>query len=191
MARTAHNANWRAMRRFVDVLLANVEAELTADKPADLNVTAPAAANYYVLPNVAAVRAHDANGTVRVYVYPSGDRTRNDRTGGNDTRPSHSSIDITIAVYVLEEAGATDITETWKTLTPPEREMYRVETLLGAMQDVIDSKSRNGDDVLQVNFVTSRVGADEYKRDSGSPGTWGRATWRVTQIIDVPQQNVI
>lgn len=192
MARDAHNATWRALRRFVDVLDANVATELTADAPAGLNVTAPASEAYYILPNERAVREHlERNHFAQVYVFPSSERSRRPRTVGASTKSMPANLEITIAVRVSEEAGADAYSETWKTLTPKEREFLRCETLLGAIQDVIDSKARgpsgNGDDIVQVVFVDSRSGDDRFA-SSSLDGTWGSQRWLVRQIINVPLQ---
>lgn len=168
--------------------------ELTANAPAGLNVAAPAAAAYYSLPNEAAVKRHvDTNHLVRVYVFPSSERERTPRTRGTTAQSSPTTIEVTIAVNVREELGATDFVETWKTLTPAEREFLRCETYLGAIQDVMDSAARGpsttGDDILQVEFIDSTTGADNFKRDPDGAGTWGAQRWRIIQIIQIPQQN--
>lgn len=195
MARDAHNATWRALRRIVDVLLANVGTELTADGPSGLNVSAPAAGDYYVMPNERAVRDHlDRNHRTQVYVFPSGTRERMPRTIGPTAKSQPSAIEVTVAVRFLEEAGADDYDETWKTLTPKEREFYRCETLLGAIQDVFDSKMRGpsgtGDDIIQVEFIDSTSGDDRFRRSADAhEGVWGSQRWLIRQIINVPVQN--
>ena len=190
MARNAHDATWRALRRIVDVLDANVATELAADAPAGLNVTAPASEAYYLLPNERAVRDHlERNHFVQVYVFPSADRVRNNRTRGPSAKSVPSTIEITVAVRVVEEGGAADYADTWKTLTPKEREFLRCETYLGAIQDAIDDNARGpaltGDDIVQVEFLSSTSGDDRF----GSDGTWGSQRWLLTQIINVPVQN--
>ena len=188
MARTQHNANWRALRRFVTVLLANVGTELTADGPAGLNVDAPAAGGYYVLPNERAVRELAANGNPRVYIFMASSQDRQDHTGGPSVRPANRTFRVGIAVHQLEEAGADDYSDTWKDLTVAEREFLRCETLMGAIMDVVDSKIVDGDDILRAHLLYSRSGADEFKRNSGDPGTWGRLEYDVAQKVTVPQQ---
>lgn len=186
MARDAHNATWRALTRIVDVLDANVATELTADKPSGLNVSAPATAAYYVMPNERAVRDHnERNHVVQVYAFPSGERERIHRTTGPTAKSMPSKFEVTVAVRVTEELGAADYTVAgWKTLTPKEREFLRCETVLGAVQDVLDSKIRNADDIINVEFVDSRSGDDRF----GGSGTWGSVRFVVHQIINVPIQ---
>lgn len=198
MSRDAHDANWRLCERVIDRLLANLDDELVATAPANLNVEAPPAEAFHVLPSAAAVRRFpEMNQPVLVFIHPSSRRTRTVRSQGPTTAPRPSKMEITIAVHVLEEAGATDYVAGWKTLSTPEREYRRSEALLGAIQNIMDSKSRGptqledatrvADDILQVEFVDS--GGDEnYKLDARSPGTWGSSRWLVTQIINVPVQ---
>jgi hypothetical protein len=193
MSRNAHDATWRACRRFVDILLAGVATELTADKPSGINVTAPAAGAYYILPSARHVRDHlEKNHNVQVYVHPSSERVRVNRTVGPTVKSMPTHIEITIAVHVLVEAGAAPKVETWKTLSTLEREMLRCETLLGAIQDVVDGQMRGpavtGDDIVQVEWLRSKSGDDSYLRSTDEPGIWGSQTWRVRQIINVPQQ---
>ena len=194
MARDSHSATWRACLRVVSVLLANVGTELTADKPSGLNVAAPAAGDYYVLPNEAAVRAHnERNHFVQVYVFPSSERTHIERTTGPTSVSVPSEIEITIAVRVVEELGAADFEVSgWKTLGPKEREFLRCETLLGAIQDAIRTKVRgpavSGDDIVHAQFVSSTSGDDRFRRVSDEPGTWCSQRWRIKQIINTPIQ---
>lgn len=190
MARNAHDATWRALRRIVDVLDANMVTELSADAPAGLNVPAPASEAYYLLPNERSIRDHmERNHTVQVYVFPSGDRVRNNRTRGPSAKSVPSTLEVTVAVRVIEEAGAEAYAETWKALTPKEREFLRCETYLGAIQDTIDNNARGpvltGDDIIQVEFLASTSGDDRF----GIDGTWGSQRWLLTQIINVPVQN--
>ena len=183
----AHKATWAAMRRIVTALNANVATELTADAPTGLNVTAPSSEAYFVLPSEAKVRSHvaAAEGFVQVYLYPSGDRTRRERTNGPVTKTQPSRFELTLVVRIHDEAGAADFDETWKTLHPWEREYYRCETVLGAIQDVMDGFSRDGDNVLQVEFVSSRSGDERF----GSRGTVGSQRWLIQQITTIPVQN--
>ena len=175
------------MRRVVTALIAGVATELTADAPATLNVSAPADEAYFVLPSERHVREHVAagEGTVAVYVYPSGERNRVDRTRGSVTRTVPSQLEITIVVRVLTEAGAAAFAETWKDLSYHEREFYRCETLLGAIMDVMDGASRDGNNIAEVTFLSSRSGDDRF----GSRGVVGSQSWRIQQIITIPVQN--
>lgn len=185
MARGAHDATWRALRRVVDVLIANVGTQLSADAPAGLDVTAPVAEAYYCLPNEAAVRDHtDRNHFVQVYVYPSGERVRFGRSMGATVKSQRSTLEITIAVRVSEQLSAATFADTWKTLTAREREFLRCETLLGAIQDSIDSAVRNPDDVVNADFISARSGDPRF----GDGATWGTSRWVVHQIINVPVQ---
>lgn len=191
MARNAYDATWRALVRIVDMLDTHVATELTADAPAGLNVTAPASEAYYILPNERAVRAHtERNHFVQVYVFPSSERERMGRSRGVTAKSQHSTIEVTVAVRVTEELGASAYTVAgWKTLTPKEREYLRCETLLGAIQDVMDSKTRssNGDDIINVDFIDSRSGDDRFSANN-TDGTWGSVRYLVHQIINVPVQ---
>lgn len=175
------------MRQLVTVLDAQVAAQLTADAPEGLNVTAPSSEAYFVLPNERAIREHvaAAEGHVQVYLYPSSTRTRRERTGSGTTKSPPSQIEISVVVRVHEEAGAADFDETWKTLSPKEREFLRCETILGAIQDVIDGYSRADDVLAQVWFVDSRSGDERF----GSTGTVGVQRWLVQQIITIPVQS--
>jgi hypothetical protein len=200
VARDAHDATWRALRRVVTRLIANVGTELTADAPAGLNVSAPAAAAYYVLPSAEAVARHpERNHVAQVYVFPSSERERRSRTTGPAGASIPSTIEITVAVRVTEELGADAYIETgWKTLTPKEREYLRCETLMGAVQDVMDSKLRGptvaqdpaavGDDIVHMDFLDARSGDERFKNSADEPGTWGSQRWRITQIITIPLQ---
>ena len=183
----AHEATWAAMRRVVTALIANVSTELTADAPAGLNVTAPSDDAYFVLPNEASVRRHVAGyeGNVTVYLFPSGERQRVNRTQGAVTKTVPSTFELNIVVRVLDEVGAATFAETWKDLQPVEREFLRCETLLGAIQDVLDGASRDGDNVLQVEFISSTSGDERF----GDRGVVGSQRWRVQQIITIPVQN--
>jgi hypothetical protein len=195
MARDASTANWRLLRRVVDVLDANMTAQVAAVAalmPSGLNVTAPASEAYYVLPSIEAVRENlDRNHFVQVYVCPSSDRSRNPRTGtGPGTKSHHSFVEVTVAIRVLEEAGAADVADTWKTLTPREREFARCETLLGAALDCLEGNIRDGDDSLQVDFVDSRSGDTRFRRSGTDThdGTWASLRMRCHQVISVQVQ---
>jgi hypothetical protein len=194
VARDAHNATWRALTHVVKVLLAHVGTQLTADAPAGLNVTAPVARDYYVMPTVEAVRAHaERNHHVQVYVMPTGQRVRHNRTQGPTGKSIPSDIEITIAVRVSEEAGAADYTESgWKTLTPKERELARCETLMGAIQDAIDGHIRgpspDGDDIINAEFIDSTTGDERFRAFGDTSGTWSSQRWLIKQIINVPVQ---
>lgn len=188
VARDSHNATWRALTHIVDVLDANMATELAADAPAGLNVSAPATAAYYVMPNERAVADHlERNHPVQVYAFVSSERERNGRSRAATAKSQHSTLEVTIAVRVTEELGADAYTVSgWKTLTPKEREFLRCETYLGAVMDVLDSKSRssNGDNIINVDFIDSRSGDDRF----GGSGTWGSVRYLIHQIINVPVQ---
>ena len=193
MARNAHNATWRACQRIIDVLDANMATELAADAPAGLNATAPTSEAYYALASVDDIRHHvDRNHPVQIYVFPSGDRERHERTVGTSAKSIATTIEISIVVRVTEELGAETYAASWKNLTAKEREFLRCETYLGACQDVIDSKVRgpavSGDDIVQAFWQRSRSGVTQYKRSTNDPGTWGEQTWNIIQIINVPIQ---
>lgn len=189
MARNSYNATWRALSHIVDVLDANMSTELTADAPAGLNVTAPASEAYYAMPSATAVREHgERNHTVQVYVFPSSERVREERSMSAAVKSQPSDIEITIAVRVSVEAGAADYSASWKTLTPVEREFLRCETLLGAVMDCMDGKVRNADDVNHVFFVDSRSGDNRFRRDADDTSVWGSVRYRIKQIINVPIQ---
>jgi len=193
MARNAHNATWRACQRIIDVLDANVVTELAADAPAGLNVAAPTTESYYALASAEDVRAHvERNHPVQVYVFPSGERERHERTVGASAKSIATTIEITIAVRVTEELGAEAYSASWKNLTPKEREFLRCETYLGAIQDAIDSKIRgpavSGDDIVQAFWQSSQSGANQFKQSGDEPGTWGAQVWSIIQIINVPIQ---
>jgi hypothetical protein len=190
MARDSHNVNWRTISHIIDVLDANVATELTADAPAGLNVTAPASEAYYAMPGVNAVRNHtERNHHVQVYVFPSSERIRHERSMGATFKSQPSEVEITIAVRVAIEAGAADYSASWKTLTPYEREFLRCETLLGAIMDCMDGRVRNVDDVNHVFFVDSTSGDDRFKRSTDDrTEVWGSARYRIHNIINVPVQ---
>lgn len=194
MARDAHNATWRALVRVVKVLVDHVGTQLTADAPAGLTVSAPVARDYYVMPTLEAVRAHlERNHHVQVYVFPSSQRVRHNRTQGPTGKSIPSDIEITIAVRVAEEAGAEDYTVAgWKTLTPKEREFARCETITGAIQDVIDGHIRGpavtGDDIVNATYVESTTGDDRFRAFGDPSGTWSSQRWLLKQIINVPVQ---
>lgn len=190
MARNSYNATWRTLSRIIDVLDATMATELTADAPAGLNITAPASEAYYALPNERAVRNHtERNHHVQVYVFPSSERIRHERSMGPGVKAQPSEIEVTIAVRVAIEAGASDYSASWKTLTSVEREFLRCETLLGAVMDCMDGSIRNEDDINHVFFVDSRSGDDRFKRSGDDRSeVWGSVRYRVHNIINVPIQ---
>lgn len=172
------------------VLEANTATQLATDAPAGLNVTAPSADAYYLLPSEDDVQRHkDTNHQVRVYVFPSSDVESDGRTRGASTQQRHDIFEVTIALHVREELGAVDFEETWKDLTPKEREFRRCEALLGAFMDSIHANVRDGDDILQVDFVAKRSGDNRFKQTPDEAGTWGSLRYRVHQLVLIPQQN--
>lgn len=190
MARTLYDADWRALQRIVDVLDANVATQLTADAPAGLNVTAPSSEAYYAFLSEDKVRRHmDTNHAVRCYVFPTGTRDSVVRTRGASNQQRHDVFEVTVAVCVREELGADDYADTWKTLSPQEREQRRVRAILGAISDSLHANVRNADDVLQIDDAGADRNPDRLKNNPDESGSWGALRFNVHQLVLIPQQN--
>lgn len=186
MARTATDGLWRAARRFITVLDANLAAELTEDDPTGLNLSVPS--DWFLLPDARSVATHEGQGSPRGYVYFSGPQTRRARTGGPTTRPVRQTFDVGVAVFILDEAGAATFADSWKTLTSTERAHRRAHWMLGAVEDVLEATIRDGDDVLDIQHVRSQIAPPDGGAQPDS-GVWATTVWRVDQIINVDQQN--
>lgn len=188
MARTQHDAVWRAQRQLIDVLDTNFATRLTSTKPAGLNVTAPASGAYYAVGRENRIRDHHSNHLITVYVYPIGRETRGSRTGTGTRVQVRLTYDVAVAIKLLPEAGAADFAASWKTLEPADREYYRLRTLLGTASDVIDEFSRNGDDIMDARFRESTTDLDLQPNQAGE---WGRIIYTIDQEVTIRRQSAI
>lgn len=168
--------------------------ELAADAPTGLTVTAPEAGAYFKMRSLNAVRLHgERSHHVQVYVFPSSEIEREERTRGTTYKSQPQHFEMTVAVRLAIEAGNIEYDNDgayWKELSPYERETERCDVLIGAIQDCIDGYVRNADDVNHVFFEGADVDEDRFKRSADDRSElWGSVRFRVHQIVRVPVQN--